>query len=926
MSAQRRWLASEVVQTSAMDCGPAALKCMLEGHGIAINYGRLREACQTSLDGTSIDTLEAVSTQLGLRAEQILIPADHLALPEAAALPAIVVVNQADGAAHFVVVWRRLGQWLQVMDPSTGRRWVRNEQLQADALRHHMSLPAADWRAWAAGSENTQAQRGRMLGLGAEAAAAQALLEVALADTGWFALGALDASLRLVHTVVQAGGLSRGTQAMQLLRALFDGTRHGGEDIFKLVPQAYWSAVPDVQAQERASAEEIADGEQRLMVSGAVLMRVHGSLTQGQHPAIEEQQADAVQRPALSAELSAALRERQPHPLHTIWQLLRQDGLLGPLAMAGAMALAAGAIVAETLLFRGVFDISWQLGLPSQRLLALGALLVFALLLLALEVPIVTESLRYGRHLETRLRMALLAKLPKLDDRYFQSRSISDMAERSHSIQLARNVPMLGLNFVQSLAELLLTLTGVALIAPAATPWALGIVLVAVLMPLAVQPQLNERNLRLRNHAAALGGFYLDALLGLVPIRTHRAQRAVRRQHESLLVEWVHASRGLLSASLAANGLQSLLCQGLAAGLLVTHFLRGGEVTGGLTGGDLLLVYWALKLPALAAGLGSLARQYPQQRNVLMRLFEPLTAPDDGDQLTSDLRAPPSTGAIGTDICIEAGRVLAGGHEILRDVNLHIAAGEHVAVVGASGAGKSSLVGLLLGWHKLDEGSLQIDGSAMNALTQENLRRHTAWVDPGVQLWNRSFLENLGYASDETALGRVGAVINAAQLAGVLARLPQGLQTPLGGGGALLSGGEGQRVRLGRAMLQSNVQLALLDEPFRGLDREQRRALLDTARQWWRASTLLCVTHDVGETLGFARVLVVDQGRIVEDGAPAALAAADTHYARMLRDEAALHSQAWHSAAANDAQAAGPGWRHIRVEGGLVHEVSSQQH
>ena len=85
MSARQRWIVPEVIQTSAMDCGPASLKCLLEGHGISVSYGRLREACQTDVDGTSIDTLEEVAVQLGLRAEQVMIPLDHVLDPEAGA-------------------------------------------------------------------------------------------------------------------------------------------------------------------------------------------------------------------------------------------------------------------------------------------------------------------------------------------------------------------------------------------------------------------------------------------------------------------------------------------------------------------------------------------------------------------------------------------------------------------------------------------------------------------------------------------------------------------------------------------------------------------------------------------------------------------------------------------------------------------------
>src|SRR3954462_6381639 len=99
----RRFLAPEVVKTSAMVCAPASLKCLLEGFGVPVSYGRLREACQTDVDGTSIDTMEEVAVQLGLDAEQVMMPVDHLLLPESAALPAIVVIRLADGATHFLV-------------------------------------------------------------------------------------------------------------------------------------------------------------------------------------------------------------------------------------------------------------------------------------------------------------------------------------------------------------------------------------------------------------------------------------------------------------------------------------------------------------------------------------------------------------------------------------------------------------------------------------------------------------------------------------------------------------------------------------------------------------------------------------------------------------------------------------------------------
>jgi len=118
-----------------------------------VSYGRLREACQTNVDGTSIDTLEDVAMQLGLEAEQIMLPVDHVLLHEAQTLPALVVVRLPDGNTHFVVAWRRHGRFVQVMDPATGRRWPTCRQFLDALYVHSMPIPAAAWRAWAGSDE-----------------------------------------------------------------------------------------------------------------------------------------------------------------------------------------------------------------------------------------------------------------------------------------------------------------------------------------------------------------------------------------------------------------------------------------------------------------------------------------------------------------------------------------------------------------------------------------------------------------------------------------------------------------------------------------------------------------------------------------------------------------------------------------------------
>ncbi len=143
----------------------------------------------------------------------------------------------------------------------------------------------------------------------------------------------------------------------------------------------------------------------------------------------------------------------------------------------------------------------------------------------------------------------------------------------------------------------------------------------------------------------------------------------------------------------------------------------------------------------------------------------------------------------------------------------------------------------------------------------------------------------------------------------MIERLPDGLDTPLGEGGGLVSGGEGQRVRLGRALLRPGVRLAILDEPFRGLDFEQRHKLLERSREAWRDATLLAISHDIAEALTFPRVLVLEAGRIVEDGDPRELARnPQSRFHAMLAAESAIRDEFWN----------GVEWRRLRLHHGQL--------
>jgi ATP-binding cassette subfamily B protein len=574
--------------------------------------------------------------------------------------------------------------------------------------------------------------------------------------------------------------------------------------------------------------------------------------------------------------------------------------------------VAAAGIVFEALLLRGVMNIAGELRLVEQRLQALGYFLVFALALLLVEWRVAGGLLRLGRLLEVRLRTAFLSRLPRLNDRYFQSRPSSDMAERSHGLHDLRELPWLAGQLVRTVATLVLTVAAITWLDPASAPLAVAAGLAAVALPFAFRPQLLERDLRVRTHTGALTRFYLDALLGLVPVRAHAAERAVRREHEGLLVEWAHASLQLVRSVVGLEALVALAGFAAAGTLLLAHASRGLEPAG-----SLLLAYWALQLPILGDELALFVSQYPHYRNRVLRAVEPLGAPVESPprSATSPPHEPRPSDAHGVAIDLGSVAVRAAGQTILEGLDLRLEPGSHVAIVGASGAGRSSLMGLLLGWHRPAVGSLHVDGEALEGERLDRLRRETAWIDPSIQLWNRSLIENLLYGEGENGGLPLDELVRASDLVDVLPRLEEGLQTRLGGGGGLLSGGEGQRVRVGRAWRRQRARLALLDEPFRGLDRARRRTLLERARRHWSEATLLCITHDLEETRGFDRVLVLEGGRLVEDGNPSTLTGDPrSRYRALLDREREVREALW-----SDSK-----WRRLQLRDGQLLEAGSE--
>jgi ATP-binding cassette subfamily B protein len=895
---RRRRLVPEVVQTSGMDCGPAALSSLLNGCGIAVSYPRLREACHTDLDGTSIDALERIACQLGFPAEQIMVPADHVLLAESAALPAIAAIRNASGAIHFVVVWRCHGPLVQVMDPARGRLWMRRSDLLHAIYSHSTVVPADAWRAWAGSDNFLETLRRRLLSLGLSRAVADAQIRRAVTDDSWRTPAALDAATRMVAALREAKSIRRGDAQAVLESLVEDGTQAADS----IVPAEYWCV---------RAVDDDTTGSGNLHLRGAVLLRAQRS-------------RPAVVAASSSHALAPAITEAPIRPFRELLQILREDGLLAPAVAALAALVAAVGVVFEAVLLRSVLDVGALLAPAEQKLAAAGALAMFAAILLGLEVVLGAAERRMASHLEARLRMTFLTRIPQLADAYFQTRPIADMLERSHSIYLIRVLPNLGFRVIRAAMELALTACAIAWLAPGMAAIALVLAAAVGAIPLLGHSLHAERDLRVRTHAGALARFHLDALRGRTALDAHGATRTLEREHARLLGDWGLASVARLRGAMTVDAAQTIVAFGLAAWLLV------GGVPGDNPAGMLLLAYWVLNLPVIGYELALCVREYPPCRTTLYRLLEPIrSAPAVAEGTTSVLpgvedahrsgsagadAAPADTlravASAGVDVVYRQVSVSVSENRILDAIDLHIPAGTHVAVVGPSGAGKSSLVGLLLGWYEATDGAVLFDGAALARARLDAVRQQVAWVDPTVHIWNTSLIDNLTYGSRMP--DSLTPILDAADLHDVVARLPGGLATPLGENGSMLSTGEAQRVRLGRALLRRSARLVLLDEPFAGLERARRRRLLARARQHWSASTLLYVTHDVTEAAAFDRVIVLDGGRVVEDGHPRQLAGAP--FSR-------LHALIEAQRRVERCVDASHGWRRARMDG---HRIDDQ--
>lgn len=220
--------------------------------------------------------------------------------------------------------------------------------------------------------------------------------------------------------------------------------------------------------------------------------------------------------------------------------------------------------------------------------------------------------------------------------------------------------------------------------------------------------------------------------------------------------------------------------------------------------------------------------------------------------------------------------------EAIKGVTLSVRPGEHVALVGLSGSGKSSMVNLVPRFWSVTSGAVTVDGVNVEDCTLTSLRNHIAVVSQNVILFDTTIRENIAYGMPVVSEAAIEKAVEAAALTDVVAALPKGLDTPVGEAGGLLSGGQKQRISIARALLK-DAPILILDEATSALDSESENQIKEALELLMKGRTCLTVAHRLSTIDRADRIVVMQDGVIVEEGTPAELLAKGGAYARMVR-------------------------------------------
>lgn len=571
--------------------------------------------------------------------------------------------------------------------------------------------------------------------------------------------------------------------------------------------------------------------------------------------------------------------------------LLRYKGLLGETLVA-SFALQIFALVSP-LAFQVVIDkVLVHKGLSTLDVIVMGLALasVFEIILTGLRTYVLTHTTnRVDAELGAKIYRHLLA-LPMT---YFATRKVGEIVARVREMESVRAFfTGSGLTSGVDLFFTIFFLMVMAYYSPDLTL----VVVVSLPLFLAVAmiliPLLNKYVEDRFVKAADSQSFLVESISGMETVKSMAAESRFQRQWEEKLAEYVRASfkTGHL-ANMTQQGVQfisktlNLVLLWMGAKLV----LSGDMTVGQLIAFNML----SARVNAPILRLATLWQEFQQMRVSLRRLGDILDAPAEAAP-----NAALSLTRLMGDVEFEdlSFKYRSDGREILRNLSLQVKAGELVGIVGSSGSGKSTLAKLLLRLYVPSRGRVLLDGTDLGGINPILIRRQVAVVTQDVVLFSRTVRENIAMGLVDVPFD---AVVSAAKMAGAddfIRKLPQGYDTVLGERGSNLSGGQRQRIAIARALVMQ-PRILILDEATSMLD-------ADTEMQFWKhiraiadQRTVIAITHRLSTVLDMDRIIVMENGEIVEADEPRALLQKRGRFAELYEMQMGLNAGQAHQLA-----------------------------